>query len=342
MLFCKHPSDHHQSGLIFCSLAQALHRHPDLVQKYFMTQDGSLGGEKFAALHRAHCQNGLFLYVPKGLVLADPIEVFYWVTEAEAASFPHNLMIAEANSGVQVRFHYRSTTATRGGFVAGVSDCFVGPGANLRTIHVQRLHEKALAWQQTSTVVERDARSTSLHLNLGAAYARLENKSRLVGRGGHSEMLSLTASHRHQEFDQRTFQEHVADHTVSDLLYKNALADESRTIFAGMIDVDPKAQQTNAYQSNRNLLLSGTAEADSLPGLEIMANDVRCTHGSTTGQINDEELFYMRQRGIPLRVARRLFVIGFFDEVISRLKDAKLGEELHHLVEAKFADDHVI
>lgn len=333
------PQEDHllKKGVIVLPLAEAITKHPGLIEKFFMQQEITLGGEKMAALHRAHLRNGLFVYVPQGVEVPEPIEADYWLTEDTAASFPHNLIIAEAHSKVSLRFHYRSTTGTKGGFLCGLSDFYVGPGAHVRNVHVQNLNESALALQMSNTVVERDANVTSLHLNLGGSYARLENKSRLIGPGCRSEMLSLTASHGKQEFDQRTFQEHAAPNTVSDLLYKNALADDSRTIFAGMIDVDPDAQQTNAYQSNRNLLLSDTAEANSLPGLEIMANDVRCTHGSTSGQINDEELFYLRQRGIPLPVAKKLFVLGFFDEVIARLNDPALGEELHRLVEAKFA-----
>jgi Fe-S cluster assembly protein SufD len=326
-----------QKGVIICPLSVALKTHPDLVQRFFMKEACTLGGTKYAALHRAHLRDGMFVFIPPGLEIHQPIEIDYWLTDGEAAIFPHNLVVAEPHSKIDLRFYYRSTPGVRGGFLCGMSDFHVGTGAQVRHVHVQNLNTAALAIQLSNTVVHRDAQAVSLHLNLGGAYARMENKSRLIGAGGRSEMLSLTAGEGTQEFDQRTFQEHAAPHTVSDLLYKNALADDSRTIFAGMIDVDPQAQQTNAYQSNRNLLLSDTAEANSLPGLEIMANDVRCTHGATSGQINDEELFYLRQRGIPLPVAKKLFVLGFFDEVIARLKDPALGEELHRLIEAKFA-----
>ena len=159
----------------------------------------------------------------------------------------------------------------------------------------------------------------------------------MIGSGSKSDMLALTISNDKQEFDQRTYQEHIAPNTNSDLLFKNALADDSRTIFSGMIEVDVEAQKTDAYQSNRNLLLSDTADSNSMPGLEINANDVRCTHGSTTSQIDEVEMFYMRSRGVPLSVARKLFTLGFFQDVLERINDKALETELLDLIDQKYS-----
>ena len=324
-------------GVLFLTLAEALQKHEALLKKHFLTHETTLGAKKYQALHRAFVRAGVVLYIPRNVSVKLPIEVTYWLTEETAASFPHHLVIAEDNSSVELIIRYQAPQGIQGGFLAAVTDVYAQPGAKVRTVAVQNLGESALSFQINSTAVERDGHALSLGVNLGGHYSRTENKSRMLGAGSRSDMLSLTASHGTQEFDQRTYQEHVAPNTVSDLLYKNALADDSRTIFAGMISVDPGAQQTNAYQSNRNLLLSDTAEADSLPGLEIQANDVRCTHGATTGQISEEEMFYMAQRGIPRSVAKKLFVLGFFDEVLGRLGDEAIAAELHDLIEAKFA-----
>jgi len=329
-------------GVLVLTLAEALEKHEALLKKYFLTHETTLGAKKYQALHRAFVRAGLVLYVPRNVSVKLPIEVTYWLTEETAASFPHHLVIAEDNSSVELSIRYQTVQGVEGGFLAAVTDVYAQPGAKVRTVAVQNLGESALSFQINSTAVERDGHALSLGVNLGGHYSRTENKSRMLGAGSRSDMLSLTASHGTQEFDQRTYQEHVAPNTVSDLLYKNALADDSRTIFAGMISVDPGAQQTNAYQSNRNLLLSDTAEADSLPGLEIQANDVRCTHGATTGQISEEEMFYMAQRGIPRHVAKKLFVLGFFDEVLGRLGDDTLAAELHDLIETKFARGAVL
>ena len=186
-------------------------------------------------------------------------------------------------------------------------------------------------------MVQRDARVLTLNLHLGGRQSRHESHSRLQGPGAYSEMLALTVAKGAQEFDQRTLQSHQAPNTGSNLLYKNALLDQARTIFSGLIIVDPDAQKTDAYQSNRNLLLSDDAEANSLPGLEIQANDVRCTHGATSGHVDDEQMFYLKSRGIPPAAARELLVFGFFEEVLNKLENEPLHAALRDFIKAQFA-----
>src|SRR5207253_2589922 len=175
------------------------------------------------------------------------------------------------------------------------------------------------------------------NVHLGAQYSRFESLSRLIGDGGRSDLLAVAVADGEQEFDARTLQDHAAPHTTSDLLYKNALDDRSRCIFGGLIRVEPHAHFTDAYQKVRNLLLSDDAEADSMPGLEIMADNVRCTHGATSGQIDEDEMFYLRSRGIPVSVAQRLIVGGFLNEVIDRLDQPAIAAHLHSLIDKKFA-----
>jgi Fe-S cluster assembly protein SufD len=165
---------------------------------------------------------------------------------------------------------------------------------------------------------------------------RTESVSHLRAPGGRSDMLAVTTASRDQEIDQRTFQIHEAPNTSSDLLYKNALDDQARTIFSGLIRVSPGAHKTDAYQKVRNLLLSDEAEANSMPGLEIEADDVRCTHGATSGQIEEEELFYLLSRGIRLKDAQRLIVHGFLDEVLERLGNGPLATKMSALIHDRF------
>jgi Fe-S cluster assembly protein SufD len=186
-----------------------------------------------------------------------------------------------------------------------------------------------------NTVVARDAAAIALVLNLGGQMMRSEAVSHLRGPGGRSDMLSISAVEGTQICDQRTLQIHEAPNTASDLLYKNSLNDTARTIFTGLIRVDPGAHKTDAYQKVRNLLLSDEAEANSAPGLEIEADDVRCTHGATSGQVEVEELFYLLSRGIPLREAQRLVVFGFLNEVLDRLPDEALREMLRERLHGK-------
>lgn len=325
-----------QKGVVWLPLAEAIVKHPELVKKYFMTQDPTLSAKKFIHLHRAFCAAGSFLYVPKNVNIEHPLEAHYWLTESDLTLFPHTLIVTEANSQVEMIDFYQSLDPQASGAAFGVTDLHAGTGSKIRYVASQNWGSNMISFQSQSVTVERDASTVALNLNLGGAYARLESKSRMVGSGGRSDMLSLTLSTGKQEFDQRTFQEHAAPHTTSDLLYKNALCDDSRTIFSGMIEVDPVAQQTDAYQSNRNLLLSDTAETNSLPGLEINANDVRCTHGSTSGQLDESEMFYLLSRGIPKTEARRLFILGFFQEVLLRLKDERIEQELLELIDTKY------
>ena len=181
----------------------------------------------------------------------------------------------------------------------------------------------------------RDARILALNVHLGGRQARHESHSRLIGPGAHSEMLALTVAQGTQEFDQRTLQTHQAPHTSSNLLYKNALLDSARTIFSGLIVVEPDAQKTDAYQSNRNLMLSDTAEANSLPGLEIQANDVRCSHGATTSRLDPEQEFYLLARGIPKAQAAELLLFGFFEKVLGEIPHEGLYQTIRALIQTK-------
>src|SRR5262249_37869906 len=159
-----------------------------------------------------------------------------------------------------------------------------------------------------------------------------ESLSRLVGAGARSDLLAVAVAQGEQEFDARTLQDHVSPQTASDLLYKNALDDRARTTFGGLIRVEPHAHFTDAYQQRRHLLLSDDAEANSMPGLQILADNVRCTHGATSGQIDEDELFYLRSRGIPTKAAQRLIVAGFLNEVIERLNQPAIEEHLNRMV----------
>ncbi|MBV9128715.1 MAG: Fe-S cluster assembly protein SufD, partial [Verrucomicrobia bacterium] len=328
-------------GVLWLPLDEAARAHGDLFRRHFMTQEILLGSKKFAALHAARVRAGTFLYVPKNVEVALPLEVFHWLGGGTgSAVFPHTLLIAEAGSKVTLVDYYESERADAGGFACGVNDLVVGPGAQVTYLCAQNWNEKTVSFQINTTTVERDAKVTSLHLNLGAAYARLESLSRLVGAGGRSDMLAATVANGTQEFDQRTLQDHVAPHTTSDLLYKNSLSDTARTIFAGLIRVEPQAQATDAYQKVRNLLLSEEAEANSMPGLEILADEVRCTHGATSGSVEAEEMFYLLSRGIDPLTARQLIVFGFLNEIVERLGDERVAGKLTELLRAKFERLH--
>jgi Fe-S cluster assembly protein SufD len=323
-------------GVIFQSLERAMVEHAELFRKHFMSQPAKLGSAKFAALHQALVSSGTFLYVPRGVEIELPIEIFHWLNDENASAFPHLLLVTDELAKVTVIEHFRSVNEHAPGFACGVNDLVAGPGAKVTYVCAQNWADNVIALQMNSTTVDHDASAMSLNLHVGSRYSRFESLSRLIGEGGRSDLLAVAVAKHQQEFDARTLQDHVSSHTASDLLYKNALDDRARTIFGGLIRVEPHAHFTDAYQKVRNLLLSDDAEANSMPGLEILADNVRCTHGATSGQIDKDELFYLRTRGIPVPVAQRLIVTGFLNEVVQRLDHPAMAEHLHRLIEEKF------
>jgi Fe-S cluster assembly protein SufD len=323
------------AGVIFTSLSEALEKHSDRLREHFMAQSARLGSAKFAALHKSLVQAGTFLWIPRGLEIDDPFEVFHLVQGEGAAVFPHTLVIAEDNSRVTLLEHFVSANPEDRGFACGVNDLVLKPGSKLNYVSIQEWSRKFVSVQVNSTVAAKDSAALNLALNFGGKYSRLESVSRMVDSGARSDMLAISVARDAQEFDQRTLQDHQKPDTTSDLLYKNALHDQSRTIFSGLIKVEPGAHRTDAYQKVRNLLLSDEAEANSMPGLEILADDVRCTHGATSGQVEPEELFYLKSRGIDDLAAKRLIARGFLNEVVDRLSEERLCEYLHQQIEAR-------
>jgi len=324
-------------GVIFQPLERAMIEHADLFRKHFMSQPAVLGSAKFAALHRALVSSGTFLYVPRGVEIDLPIEIFHWLHGANASVFPHLLLVTDELAKVTVIESFRSLDSTLPGFACGVNDLIAGPGAKVTYVCAQNWGDNVRALQMNTTTVDHDGAALSLNLHIGARYSRFESLSRLIGEGARSDLLAVAVAQEEQEFDARTLQDHISPHTASDLLYKNALDDRARCTFGGLIRVEPHAHFTDAYQKVRNLLLSDDAEANSMPGLEILADNVRCTHGATSGQIDEDELFYLRSRGIRIGVAQRLVVTGFLNEVIQRVDQPAIAEHLGRLIEEKFA-----
>ena len=331
------PQSLRDRGVILQPLERGLLEHEELFREHFMAQPTPLGSAKFAAMHEALVRSGTFLYVPKGVEIELPIEIFHWLDAEDATVFPHTLLIADELSKVTVIEHFRSAHPGRRGFACGVNDLVVGRGAHLKYVCVQEWDASVLSVQMNATTVARDAAALSLNVNLGGKYSRFESFSRLTGEGGRSDLLAIAVADGEQEFDARTLQDHAAPHTTSDLLYKNSLGGRSRVTFGGLIRVEPHAHFTDAYQTVRNLLLSDEAEANSMPGLEILADNVKCSHGATSGQLDEEELFYLLARGIPKNVAQHLLVSGFLNEVVDRLDHPLIAAQLHELIEAKFA-----
>ncbi len=322
-------------GILVLPLREALQTHSELIERHFMAQAAGLGGEKFYALHAAALRGGVFIYVPDGVEVERPVELHQWLGGEDAAVFPHTLIVAGKHAKVTVVDYFQSL-ASEPGFACGVTDLSADEGASINYVCCQRWSRKVRAIHFVSTTAGRHAQVKSTFLHLGAAWARTESFCLASGEGSRSEMLSLAVAEGTQEIDCRTRQIHHQPQTFSNLLFKNVLFDQARTIFSGLIFVEEGAHYTDAYQTCRNLLLSDEAEATALPGLEINADQVKCSHGATTGPLGDEEVYYLRSRGLREDSARQLLALGFCREVIDRVDHAELEGALAGMVEEKF------
>jgi len=326
-----------EKGVVLCSLRDAVRDHAELVETYLATEAVPPESGKFAALNAALWTDGVFLYVPPGVRLDLPVRVTRWIGEEGAAFFSRTLIVGETTSRVSYVDEIVSEDFDRQTFTSTAVEVFARDGAQVQYVALQRLGRGAFYQAQQRTLAGRDSTLDTLNVNLGASVSRVDLNARLQGPGANSDMLGLYFGADDQHFDHNTSQDHEAPNALSDLLYKGALDDESRAVFRGIIRVRPHAQQTDAYQTNRNLLLSDEARADSLPNLEIEADDVKCSHGATVGQLDEESLFYLMSRGIPRERAERLVVLGFLGEVLSRLPLGGVVEKVTRAIEAKLA-----
>lgn len=324
-------------GVILCSLREAVQEHEELVDKYLATAAVPPEEGKFQALNAALWSDGVFFYVPKGVHLDLPVRVTRYITEAGAAFFSRTLIVAEPTSQVSYVDEILSDDLEAQTLASSAVEVITQDGAQVQYVAVQRMGRGPFYLSQQRTLAYRDSTLDTLNVNLGASVARVDLNARLLGPGANSDMLGLYFGDEDQHFDHNTSQDHEVPNSNSDLLYKGALDGESRAVFRGVIRVHEGAQQTDAYQTNRNLLLSEEARADSLPNLEIAADDVKCSHGATVGQLDEESLFYLMSRGLPREKAERLVVLGFLGEVLSRLPLGGVQEKVTRAIEAKLA-----
>jgi Fe-S cluster assembly protein SufD len=315
-------------GVIFTDLATAVREHGDLVREHFMTTCVPASDGKFAALHGAFWDNGVFLYVPRGVVIERPLRVIISANLAGRASLPHTLIVlGEASQAVYVE-QVTSTEGSEPGFSSRVTELFLGPNAHLDFANVQHWGRSVLDFHTERALLEKDSSLVLHSIELGGKLSKGRVESIMRGPGTSARLVGLYFADGDQHLDRYTLQDHQAPNASSDLLFKGVLTDKARSVYSGLIRVHPHAQKTDAYQQNRNLLLSRTARADSIPNLEIGANDVRCTHGATVGKVDEDEVFYIMCRGLTREDATRLIVEGFIDPQIEELPIAGMREAL--------------
>jgi len=291
--------------------------------------------EKFAAHNAAVWQSGLLVHVPKGVELQQPLYVRIANSVPHGSLFWRLLVVAEDGSRFTLIEEYTSRTPDLEGYTNAVAELFVEQAAKLEYVSIQNLSRETWHFATHHARVERDAELDWVAGGFGSKSGKIRIQNDLSGPGATSRVTGAYFADGEQHLDYDTFQEHIAPSTESDFAFKGALRESARAVWRGMIRVEQDAQKTNAYQENRNLLLSPEAHADSIPGLEIMANDVRCTHGATLGRVNREELFYLMARGLSRAEAERLIVRGFFQDVLDRIQLEPVRDALGAALEAR-------
>jgi Fe-S cluster assembly protein SufD len=324
-----------QRGVIFCDLDVATERHPDLVEKH-LHQLVDTGRTTFTALHAAFRTGGTFLYVPPGVELSAPLQTLTYLDAEGAAVFPRTLLIAD--EGAEVTFIDRYASPALRGFSDAIIEVFAGPGSRVRYVTLQDYGEGVTHLAVQRMRLSRDADVRSLGVALGGSLARTEVESVLAEDGASSELLGVYFGDGEQHIDHRSIQDHIGSRTSSDLLYKGAMRDRSNAIYTGTVIIEYGAHRCDAYQTNRNILLSDHAKAHSVPNLEILTNDpTRCGHAASVGPVSEDEIFYLQSRGIPADEATRLIVRGFFAEVLDRIDIPEVRDGVEAAIEAELA-----
>ncbi len=318
------------------SLEDAVRSHPELVRERL----GSVvpAEDPFVARNEAAWQSGILIHVPRGVRLERPIEVEPVQDRDGTALNWRALVVLEEGAEAEIWERYTASEPDVDGLFNGVVELSVGPGATLRYICEQHLSERSWVFATQRAEVERDGSLEWLALGFGSARGKVRMETKLAGRGSSAKVTGAYAGRGTQHLDFDTTQEHAARNTTSDLAFRGVLGDSATAVWRGMIRVDPGAQQTDAFQESRSLLLSTRAHADAIPGLEIEANDVRCTHAAAIAQVDREQLYYLRARGLREEQAKRLVIDGFLQALVARVPEGSIRDALSEALEDRLAE----
>jgi Fe-S cluster assembly protein SufD len=321
-----------KQGVVFTDLLTACRDHEDLVRERLMTKAVKPSDGKFAALHSALWTHGVFLYVPKGKVVELPLHVVMYNTQA-GATMGHVLVVLE--EAAQATVDYQSADTDEQAAYIGATELLVGASANLRYVGLQDWNRKTYEFSHQRASVERDAHLDWVLGTMGSKYAKDFIEVDLDGKGASTRVSGMFFADENQFFDLDTQQNHNGPLTVSDLLFKGAAKHHARTLWQGMIKSLPQMQKIDGFQACRNLVLDEDARMDAIPGLEIEADDVRCTHAATFGTLEEQPVFYLMSRGVPRAVAELTVAEGFFEELLERVPFERVRDRLRTALEAK-------
>ena len=330
-----------EQGVLFGELQELLTSHRELLEPYFMKKAVKPESDRFSAWHAAFWTGGTLLYVPRNVEVALPLHSLIAHSRDGVAEFSHTLIILEDGARATLLEETTSATEDIAGLHVGCVELIVGKDANLRYVQLQNWNQKSWHFAHQAGVVGSNASLQWTVVGLGSKLSHIHQDINLNGRGATAEVNGVTFASNRQKISYYTQQHHKAQGTHSDLLYKEVLRDESRVIWRGMIKVDPAAQQTDGYQRSDALMLSDDARCDSIPGLEIEADDVKCTHGATTGRVDREQIFYCMSRGINRQEAMHMIVEGFFQRVYDRIPVEIVRETLSRTVQSKLGIETV-
>lgn len=326
-----------KQGVLFGTLDALVAEHGDLLRPYFERQIVDPHQDKFAALHAACWTGGTLLYVPKGVRVELPLHGLSAMSDG-GTDLGRTLAIVEEGAEATLLAETASESPTAGGFHCGSIELIVEANAQLRYVNLQNWGDQVWHFAHQRATVDRAAQIQWTIGALGSRLAKVNQHVALTGADANAQVNGVMFTQGRQHLTYNTHQHHQAPYCRSDLLYKAALQDHSRTVWRGMIKVDEPAQRTDAYQRNDNLMLSREARSDSIPGLEIEADDVRCTHGSTSGRVDDEQLFYAMTRGYTRKEAVRMIVAGFFQQVFDRITIESVREALGEAIGRRVRD----
>ena len=321
-------------GVLVEPLTLAVERHPELVEPHLgRIVDGE--GDVFAAANDASWTGGAFVYVPRNVTVEAPV-LLTAISDAAATSLQRRvLVVLDEGAEAEVWEQYLSGSPDTDALVNTVVELVVGQNARLRFVTAQDMNEKSWIFGSMRAEVARDGVLDWVVAGFGSARGKVRTETLLAGEGAEGKVTGAYAPHGRQHIDYDTTQEHAAPNTTSDLAFRGILAERSSVVWRGMIKVDPGAQQTDAFQECRNLLLSKRAHADAIPGLEILANDVRCTHAAAIAQIDPEQLFYLRSRGLGEDLAKRLVIEGFMAELVERFEPGAIRDAMAGALERR-------
>jgi Fe-S cluster assembly protein SufD len=321
---------------VITTLAGASELYPELVRERLGELVGS--DDPFVARNDAAWRGGAFVYVPAGKRLEAPVQIEA-IHDAERAALGfRSLIVIEEGAQAEVWEQWLATDHERSGLFNTVSEVWLGPGANLRYVTAQGLGEQSWIFATQRAEVERDANLDWVALGFGSSRGKVRMETRLSGPGSSARVTGAYAGNGAQHLDYDTTQEHAAPNTTSDLAFRGVLEESATAVWRGMIRVDPGAQQTDAFQESRNLLLSKSAHADAIPGLEIEANDVRCTHAAAVAQIDAEQLHYLRAHGLHDEEAKRLIIEGFLEALVERLDEGPIRAAVSVALERRLGE----